>query len=85
MKNENSSVQSSESETPVELNAINLKAALWDTLKQVRAGTMTPGSADAVASQAREILRTVRTQCTIFSQASQSVSSELIDFAKPKE
>jgi len=66
------------------LDAINLKSALWDTLQKVRSGEMTPGSADAVASQAREILRTVRTQLAIFSQAGESVAGELIDFAKPK-
>jgi len=70
--------------TEEKLNAVNLKAALWDTLQKVRSGEMTPGSADAVASQAREILRTARTQLAIFSQAGESVASELVDFAKPK-
>lgn len=65
------------------LNAINLKTALWDTLQKVRSGEMTPGTGDAVASQAREILRTVRTQLAVFSQAGKSVSDELVDFAKP--
>jgi hypothetical protein len=68
-----------------ELNAINLKAALWDTLQKVKAGKMTPASGDVVASQAREILRTVRTQLSVFSQAGASVSQELVDFAKPGE
>lgn len=65
------------------LNAINLKAALWDTLQKVKEGKVTPASGDVVASQAREILRTVRTQLQVFSQAGQAVSNELIDFAKP--
>ena len=67
------------------LNAIKLRDALWETLNKVKDGELTPGSADAVASQAREILRTVRTQLAIFSQASIAVTGELIDFAKPKE
>ena len=67
----------------VELNAINLKAVLWDTLQGVKNGSITPASGDVVASQAREILRTVRTQLSIFSQAGKSVSGELVDFAKP--
>jgi hypothetical protein len=66
------------------LNAVNLKAALWETLNNVKTGKMTPGSGDAIAAQAREILRTVRTQLLVFSQAGESVAAELIDFAKPK-
>jgi hypothetical protein len=66
-----------------ELNAINLKAVLWETLKGVRAGKLTPSQGDVVASQAREILRTSKVQLAIFGQAGQGVSQELIDFAKP--
>lgn len=66
------------------LNAINLKETLWDTLQKVKNGKVTPASGDVVASQAREILRTVRTQLQIFSQAGKSVSAELVDFAKPR-
>jgi hypothetical protein len=66
-----------------ELNAINLKAVLWETLKGVRAGKLTPAQGDVVASQAREILRTSKVQLAIFGQAGHGVSQELIDFAKP--
>ncbi len=65
------------------LDAINLKAALWDTLQDVKTGKITAGSGDAIAAQAREILRTVRTQLAIFSQSGNAVAAELIDFAKP--
>ena len=65
------------------LDAVNLKDVLWDTLAKVKAGKITPASGDVIASQAREILRTVRTQLQIFSQAGDSVSDELVDFAKP--
>jgi len=71
--------------TADKLNAINLKDSLWQTLQGVRDGSITPGSGDAIAAQAREILRTVRTQLAIFTQAGQAVTSELIDFAKPTE
>ena len=74
----------SSAETAFPLNAVNLKEVLWQTLHAVRDGKMTPGTGDVVASQAREILRTARTQLQIFSQAGESVASELIDFAKPK-
>lgn len=69
--------------TDAPLNAVNLKNALWTTLQALREGTITPGAGDAVASQAREILRTVRTQLQIFTQSGKSVTAELIDFAKP--
>lgn len=67
-----------------ELNAINLKAELWDTLQKVKSGKVTPASGDVVASQAREILRTVRTQLQVFNQAGERVSDELIEFSKPR-
>ena len=70
--------------TAVSLNAVNLKDALWQTLNDLRSGKITPGAGDAVASQAREILRTVRTQLQIFTQSGKSVTNELIDFAKPE-
>lgn len=66
-----------------ELNAVNLKAVLWETLKGVCAGKITTAQGDVVASQAREILRTSKVQLAIFGQAGQTVSAELIDFAKP--
>lgn len=66
-----------------ELNAINLKEVLWETLKKVKAGRISPAAGDVIASQAREILRTVKTQLLIFGQAGDTVSDEVIDFAKP--
>lgn len=65
------------------LDAVELKKSLWETLQAVKAGTLTPQGGDAIAAQAREILRTVRTQLAIFQQAAEKVSKELIDFAKP--
>jgi len=65
------------------LNAINLRDQLWQTLKAVKSGEMTPASGDVVAAQAREILRTIKVQLSIFSQAGKAVSDELVDFAKP--
>lgn len=50
-------------ETPV--NSSGLKSALWDTLNQVKAGTMSPTVANSVATQAREILRTVKVELDI--------------------
>ena len=65
-----------------ELNASNLKSALWETLNQVKEGTMHAGNADAVASQAREILRTVKVQLQVTQQSKRSVPSDVIAFAE---
>ena len=41
------------------LNAVTLKNALWETLGDIRSGDCEPAVADSIASQAREILRTM--------------------------
>ena len=64
------------------LTAKNLKAALWETLNDIKSGTMQPGQGDAVASQAREILRTANTQLRIVNQGKRNVPTDLIDFAE---
>lgn len=65
-----------------DLTATNLKAALWETLNQVKSETMSPAHADAIASQAREILRTTNTQLRIASQASRQIPSDVINFSE---
>lgn len=67
---------------PTDLTASNLKAQLWDTLKELRSGAIQPGAGDAVAAQAREILRTIRTQLMVTSQAKRSVPVEVISFSE---
>jgi hypothetical protein len=64
------------------LNAKNLKETLWETLNKVKDGELQPSQADSVATQAREILRTVKTQLQITSLAKRNVSTELIDFSE---
>lgn len=64
------------------LNAKNLKEALWETLNAVKKGDMDAGQADSVATQGREILRTVNTQLKVMQQAKRNVGTELIDFAE---
>ena len=34
------------------LNATNLKAALWETLQDLKSGAVQPGQGDAIAAQA---------------------------------
>ena len=63
------------------LNADALKAALWDTLGRVKDGDMLPSHADAIASQAREILRTVKIELQIASQSKSPVPPSVKSFS----
>jgi hypothetical protein len=65
-----------------DLTATNLKNALWETLNGLKENKVQCGEADAIASQAREILRTTNTQLRIFSQAKRDVSGDVISFAE---
>jgi hypothetical protein len=65
-----------------DLSATNLKDALWETLNAVKTNEMQPGQADAIASQAREILRTVKVQLQIVAQSKRSVPADVISFAE---
>jgi hypothetical protein len=65
-----------------ELAASTLKEALWQTLNDLRAGSIQPGQGDAIASQAREILRTIKVQLQVTSQAKRSVPVDVITFSE---
>ncbi len=65
-----------------ELTAINLKNSLWETLMKIKNDTMLPAQGDAIASQAREILRTVKVQLQIAQQSKRSIPSEIISFSE---
>jgi hypothetical protein len=65
-----------------DLTATNLKNALWETLGGIKEGTIQPGQGDAIASQAREILRTVKVQLQVTQQAKRSVPADVIQFAE---
>ena len=64
------------------LNAVNLKDALWDTLNGIKSGSIEPGQGDAIASQAREILRTTNTQLRITQMSKRQVPVEVINFSE---
>lgn len=66
----------------IKLTASNLKGALWDTLNDIRAERIQPGEGDAIASQAREILRTVKVQLQVAAQTNRKVTSDVIDFSE---
>lgn len=65
-----------------QLSAQNLKTALWETLQGVKNETVDPSRADAIASQAREILRTTNTQLRVSQQAKRPVPSNAINFSE---
>lgn len=64
------------------LSATNLKETLWDTLKQIKSDQMLPGQGDAIAAQAREILRTVKVQLQVAAQAKRLVPTDVIQFTE---
>lgn len=64
------------------LSAVNLKNALWETLQSIKDDTMQASQGDAIASQAREILRTIKVQLQIAGHTKRSVPVEVIDFAE---
>ena len=64
------------------LTAVNLKNALWETLQAIKKDAMQPAQGDAIASQAREILRTVKVQLQISQQSKRSIPVEIIEFAE---
>lgn len=64
------------------LSAVNLKNALWETLQSIKEDTMLPAQGDAIASQAREILRTVKVQLQVSAQSKRNVPTEIIDFVE---
>lgn len=68
------------------LTAANLKEALWDTLNQIKQDKMQASQGDAIAAQAREILRTIKVQLQIAGHTKRSVPLEVVNFAeKPAE
>lgn len=64
------------------LNAVNLKKALWDTLQGIKSGKVQYTDADAIASQAREILRTTNTQIKIAQASNRGLPKEVIGFSE---
>jgi hypothetical protein len=65
-----------------ELSAANLKSALWETLNDIKAGKVQPAEGDAIASQAREILRTTNTQLRIAQQSKRPIPVDVLNFSE---
>jgi len=64
------------------LSAKAMKTVLWETLQKLESNNIDVGTADAIAQQSREIVRVIKTQQSILSQAKEGITSELIDYAK---
>lgn len=63
------------------LSASGLKDVLWETLVDLRSEAIMPNRADAIAAQAREIIRTVKVQLQVAGQAKILVSADVVKFA----
>ena len=63
------------------LTAGSLKDVLWETLVDLRSEAIMPNRADAIAAQAREIIRTVKIQLQVAGQAKAPVSADVVKFA----
>jgi hypothetical protein len=72
----------SASKTNDKLTAGNLKEALWDTLQKVRSGEMDAGNADAIATQGREIVRTVNLQLRVAHQSKRPIPTDVMNFSE---
>lgn len=64
------------------LTANSLKEILWETLQDIKTEQMLPSRGDAIAGQAREILRTVKTQMQIAGQSKRPIPTEIIEFSE---
>lgn len=64
------------------LTAVGLKTALWETLQDIKNDKVQANTGDAIASQAREILRTVKVQLQVAQQSKRSVPIEVIEFSE---
>ena len=64
------------------LTAQNLKNVLWETLNKVKDGEMDAGAADSIATQGREICRTINLQLQVARQSKRQVPLEIIDFSE---
>lgn len=64
------------------LTAVNLKNVLWETLNNVKDGKTGYADADSIATQAREILRTVNVQLKVSTASKRSVPVEVISFSE---
>jgi hypothetical protein len=66
-----------------DLNAENLKQALWETLQGVRVGSVDTNKSNAIARQAREVVRVHMAQLATLKQPA-IASEEMLRFVDPE-
>jgi hypothetical protein len=59
-----------------------LKARLWATLEALQQGTMSTDTANAIATQSREIVRVVRTELELQKQQVKPVTQQTAAFVE---
>ena len=64
------------------LSAGNLKRALWETLNDIKSDKMQANQGDAIAAQAREILRAIKVQLQIAGHTKRSVPLDVVEFSE---
>lgn len=64
------------------LTAGSLKDTLWETLTDLKNENILPNRADAIASQSREILRTIKVQLQVAGAAKRAVPQDIIEFSE---
>ena len=67
------------------LSAKNLKNELWEVLLALTTKENEPSEAEAIASQSREIIRVLRAQQSVIKQASEKITSEMMEFVADAE
>lgn len=67
------------------LTANNLKNSLWDTLEGLKDNKVQPETGNAIAAQAREILRTIKIQLQIANQGKRSVPLDVLEFSEKEQ
>lgn len=65
-----------------QLTASSLKETLWSTLNNIISGTVSPEQGNAIATQSREILRTVKMQVAIAQMSGRPLSADVIGFSE---
>lgn len=64
------------------LTATALKNSLWETLQNLKAGKVQYTDADAIAAQAREIIRTTNTQIKIAQASNRGLPKGVVAFSE---
>lgn len=67
-----------------QLTAASLKYLMWESMQELKEGSLNPQIANAMASNCREILRVIRVQLQILDKTNQDATIDLIEFSNKK-